>query len=222
MFDYFKKVIFGQHPIADEFKYVRYPELPFLSLDLELTSLDTNIARITSIGWLTGRNYEVDLGSAHYDVVRAKGDLQQSPVIHGLTARDIIKGSHIRERLQILESYIDSHVWVLHNAALDMRVLNRLWKELALKQTIITTVDTMLLEVYVCEKAHGLVPNGAVVLDNARKRYGLPATPLHNALDDALATLTLLFAQLYSLNKKGNFTLMDLAGTRAVNTYCLG
>lgn len=222
MLDYFKKVILGQHPIADHFKHTRYPDLPLLSLDLELTSLDTNIARITSIGWLTGCHFEVDLSSAHYDVVRAKGDLQQSPVIHGLTAKDIKKGSHIRERLHILESYVDSHVWVLHNAALDMQVLNRLWKELLLKPAKITTIDTMLLEVYVCEKAHGLVPNGAVTLDNARKRYGLVATPLHNALDDALATLTLLFAQLHTLNKSGNFTLADLARTRAINTYCLG
>jgi DNA polymerase-3 subunit epsilon len=222
MLDFLKKVLLGQHPIAEKFKHVRYPELPLLSLDLELTSLDTSIARITSIGWLTGSNYQVDLASAEYNIIRAKGDLQQSPVIHGLTAKDIKQGAHIRERLQILESYVESHVWVLHNAALDMQVLNRLWKDLGLKQVKITTIDTMLLEVYVLEKAHGLVPKGAVVLDNARKRYGLAATPLHNALDDALATLTLLYAQLYALNKRGSFKMTDLAHTGAVNTYILG
>ncbi|MBT1450408.1 3'-5' exonuclease [Glaciecola sp. XM2] len=222
MLDLLRKIFLGQYPIAEQFKYARYPELPLLSLDLELTGLDTDIAKVTSIGWVQGLNFQVDLASAEYDVVRAKGDLAQSPVIHGLTAKDIALGRHIREKLQALEAFALSHVWVLHNAALDMRVLNRLWLQLELPAAKITTIDTMLLEVYMCEKAHGFVPKGAVALGNARKRYELNHTPLHNSLDDALATLTLLFAQLYALNKQGHMNLLELSHTRAIKTYCLG
>ncbi|WP_371194179.1 exonuclease domain-containing protein [Glaciecola sp. SC05] len=222
MLDFLKKVMLGQHPIREEFKHLRYPQLPLLSLDLELTDLNTDIAKVTSIGWLTGTNYQVDLASAQYSVVRAKGDLKQSPVIHGLTAKDIAGGCHVREQIMLLQHYVDSHVWVLHNATLDMRVLDRLWQALSLPMATITTIDTMLLEVYNCEKTHGFVPSGAVTLDSARKHYGLSATPLHNALDDALATLTLLFAQLYSLNKQGHMNLLELSHTRAIKTFTLG
>lgn len=222
MLDFLKKVILRQHPIGEAFKHLRYPELPLLSVDLELTDLNTDAAKVTSIGWLTGRNYQVDLSSAKYSVVRAKGDLKQSPVIHGLSAKDLAQGSHVKEQLTLLKHYVDSHVWVLHNAALDMRVLDKLWQVLALPSARVTTIDTMLLEVYVCEKKHGFVPNGGVTLDNARKQYGLSETPLHNALDDALATMTLLFAQLYSLNKLGHMSLLELSHTRAVKTFTLG
>lgn len=222
MLNFLKKVILGQHPIREQFKHIRYPELPLLSIDLELTDLDTDVAKVTSIGWVAGHNYQVHLASAVYSVVRAKGDLKQSPVIHGLTASDIAQGSHIREQILQLRAFVDSHVWVFHNATLDMRVLNRLWKALQLPAVTVTTIDTMLLEVYACEKTHGFVPSGAVTLDNARKRYGLAQTPLHNALDDALATLTLLFAQLYSLNKLGHMNLLELSHTRAIKTFSLG
>jgi DNA polymerase-3 subunit epsilon len=220
--NFFKKVVLGQHPISEKFKHLRYPELPLLAVDLELTDLDTEVAKVTSIAWLTGRNYQVDLSSAEYSVVRAKGDLKQSPVIHGLTAKDIAKGSHIREQVNVLAQYVQSHVWVLHNATLDMRVLDNLWHALALPHATVTTIDTMLLEVYACEKTHGFVPRGAVTLEHARKRYGLAQTPLHNALDDALATMTLLFAQLYSLNKEGHMNLLELSHTRAIKTFTLG
>lgn len=222
MLDFIKKVVLGRYPIHEHFKHARYPDLPFLSLDLELTDLDTDLAKVTSIGWLLAQNYQIDLGSAHYSVVRAKGDLKQSPVIHGLTAKDIAKGCHIREQLESLQSKVGSHVWVLHNAALDMRVLNRLWQSLGLAPATVTTVDTMLLEVYVCEKTHGFVPKGGVTLENARKRYDLAPVPAHNALDDALATISLLFAQLYSLNKQGHMNLTELSHTRAIRVFTLG
>nr|WP_136250406.1 3'-5' exonuclease [Ningiella ruwaisensis] len=222
MFEFIKKVVFGQFPIHEKFKHQCYPQLPLLALDLELTDLNTDIAKVTSIGWVFGQNYQVDLASAEYDVVRASGDLKQSPVIHGLTAKDIAQGCHVREKVKLLEQYVDSHVWVLHNATLDMRVLNRLWQALSLEQTSVTTIDTMLLEVYVCEKTHGFVPSSGVTLKSARKRYGLSDAPLHNALDDALSTLTLLNAQLYALNKQGHMNLQELSHTRAIKSYKLG
>jgi DNA polymerase-3 subunit epsilon len=222
MLDFIKKVILGRYPINEQFRYVRYPELPLLSLDLELTDLDTDLAKVTSIGWLTGRNYQVDLSSAKYSVVRAKGDLKQSPVIHGLTAKDIAKGCHIREQLESLQSMVHSHVWVLHNAILDMRVLNKLWLSLELAPATVTTIDTMLLEVYACEKTLGFVPSGGVTLESARKRHDLAPAPAHNALDDALATITLLFAQLYALNKQGHMNLTELSHTRAIRVFTLG
>ncbi|WP_395344822.1 exonuclease domain-containing protein [Ningiella sp. W23] len=220
--EFAKKVLLGQHPIAEQFKHVRYPELPLLSVDLELTDLDTSVAKVTSIGWVMGKNFEVDLSSAQYNVIRASGDLKQSPVIHGLTAKDIAGGCHIREMLEDLRGYVQSHAWVLHNAALDMRVLDKLWRLLDLKPCTITTIDTMLLEVYACEKTQGFVPSGGVTLGSSREHYELASTPLHNALDDALATLTLLFAQLYALNKLGHMNLMELSHTRAIKSYTLG
>lgn len=222
MLEFISKVLWGKHPIAEQFKHCKYADLPILSIDLELTNLDVEQAKVTSIGWVGGKMFDVDLSSAHYDVVRARGDLNQSPVIHGLCAKDIANGSHIREHILALQKYANSHVWVFHNATLDMRMLSRLWRLLDLAPIAITTIDTMLLQVYVMEKTHGFVPSGEVTLANSRAFYELAKAPEHNALDDALATLTLLYAQFHQLDKSTNASLQELSHTRAIKVFRLG
>jgi DNA polymerase-3 subunit epsilon len=220
--EFWAKVLWGQHPIPDEFYLCKYSLLPLMSIDLELTDLNIEKSKITSIGWVEGKMFDVDLSSAHYDVVRASGDLKQSPVIHGLCAKDIAKGSHIKQQIDILKAYCQSHVWVFHNATLDMRMLDKMWKLLDLEPVTVTTIDTMLLHVYTMEKTHGFVPSGSVTLGSAREYYGLSAAPEHNSLDDALATLTLLYAQFYQLDKSGHMSLKSLSHTRAIKTFTLG
>ena len=217
----FAKLALGRKAIPDKFSLCTYNQLPLLSIDLELTDLNTNIAKVTSIGWVAGSMFEVDLSSAHYQVVRAQGDLKQSPVIHGLSAKDIAKGRHIKEQIDRLKDLVASHVWVFHNAALDLKVISKLWRLLSLEPVTVTAIDTMLMQVYVMEKTHGFVPSGEVTLGKARAFYDLPDAPEHNALDDAVATLTLLFAQLYSFDKTGVTTLKDLTHTRAIRTFTL-
>jgi DNA polymerase-3 subunit epsilon len=218
----FAKFALGRQNIPDSFRYCSYTELPLLSIDLELTSLDVKQAKVTSIGWVAGNMFDVDLSSAHYEVVRASGDLNQSPVIHGLLAKDIAQGQHIKEQINKLQLFVSSHVWVFHNSALDARVLSKLWHLLALPPVTISTIDTMLMQVYVMEKTNGFVPSGEVTLGNARSYYDLPSAPEHNALDDALATLTLLFAQLHKFDNSGQCSINDLKHTRAIRTYTLG
>lgn len=208
--------------LPQKWRSVSIKDMPILAIDLELTSLDTHVAKITSIGWVCGKNPSIDLSTAYYNIIRASGDLQQSPVIHGLTARDLAKGEHIRTAVDTLTKYASSHIWVLHNASLDMQVLDRVAKTLGLPQIQIVTLDTMLLELYFFNKAQRLVKQDGVTLGNCRQRYGLNAEPNHNALDDALATLSLAFAQWYKLDKTGHARLIDLIHTKSVKVYTVG
>lgn len=219
----FFSALFKRAPtLPDKWKMISIKDTPLLSIDLELTSLDTNIAKITSIGWVSGTHQSIDLSSAFYTVVRASGDLQQSPVIHGLTARDLLKGEHIKTVIGQLQAFASSHVWVLHNASLDMQVLDRVAKKLGIPETQITTIDTMLLELYFLSKTQDMVKQGAVTLEQCRQRYGFPEAPNHNALDDAVATLALAFAQWYQFDKHSSAPLSDLAHTKTIKVYTIG
>jgi len=222
MLNFLAKIILGKQPIAPQFKTCSYASLPLISIDLELTSLNTKVSKVTSIGWIKGKMFDVDLSSAHYDIVRASGDLNQSPVIHGLCAKEIANGTHIREHMIALKEFVTSHVWVFHNATLDVRMLSRIWKLMEFEPVTITTIDTMLLQVYVMEKTHGFVPGGTVTLAASRAFYNLSNAPEHNALDDALATLTLLYAQFHQLDKSGKASLQHLSHTRGIRTFTLG
>lgn len=222
MISLFSGLFKRQPTLANKWKPMLIKDTPLLSIDLELTGLDTKVAKITSIGWVEGNNQSIDLSSAFYTVIRASGDLQQSPVIHGLTAKDLLRGDHVKSAMAQLQSFASSHVWVLHNASLDMQVLNRVAQNLGVPQTQITTLDTMLLELYFLNKSQDMVKQNAVTLENCRQRYGLPTAPNHNALDDAVATLGLGFAQLYLLDKQSTAPLSDLLHTKAIKVYTLG
>nr|WP_297348217.1 3'-5' exonuclease [uncultured Glaciecola sp.] len=222
MWPFFSKLFKRQPTLPEKWKLVRIKDTPLLSIDLELTSLDTTIAKITSIGWVRGENQSIDLSSAFYTVIRASGDLKQSPVIHGLTARDLLKGEHVKNVIGQLQAFASSHVWVLHNASLDMQVLDKVANNLQIPEFKITTIDTMLLELYFLNKTQDMLKQDAVTLQSCRHRHGLPEAPNHNALDDALATLGLGFAQWYQFDKQSSAPLSDLLHTKSVKVYSIG
>ncbi|MFQ3208060.1 MAG: DNA polymerase-3 subunit epsilon [Glaciecola sp.] len=219
---FFSKLFKRQLTLPEKWKLMRIKDTPLLSIDLELTSLDTTVAKITSIGWVRGENQSIDLSSAFYTVIRASGDLKQSPVIHGLTARDLLKGEHVKSVIGQLQAFASSHVWVLHNASLDMQVLDKVANNLKIPEFKITTVDTMLLELYFLSKTQDMLKQDAVTLQSCRHRHGLPEAPNHNALDDALATLGLGFAQWYQFDKQSSALLSDLLHTKSVKVYSIG
>ncbi|MAX41353.1 MAG: DNA polymerase III subunit epsilon [Alteromonadaceae bacterium] len=208
--------------LPEERKHQMLRDMPLLAIDLELTSLDPKKAKITSIGWVEGKAGSIDVSSCYYEVVRASGDLEQSPVIHGLTADTIAQGVHVRDALKKLSQYAHSHVWVLHNAGLDMAVLDRVMAANEQQMENVITLDTLKLAVYQLQKQHEVLPPNSATLTVCRQRHHLPLAPAHNALDDAMATLQLWFAQYYSLDPKGTMSIQDFMHTQAVGCRNLG
>lgn len=208
--------------LPEQWRRTELRQLPILAVDLELTSLDTQKAKVTSIGWVEGNAGNINLASCYYKVIRAKGDLAQSPVIHGLTAGDLSQGAHIKEALELLKPYANSHIWLFHNAALDVAVLKRVTRYCDVPLNNIVTLDTLRLAVYQLEKEHQVVPQNSASLTACRERLGLPEAPAHNALDDAMATLQLWYAQIHDLVGNGSSVLADLLHTRALSVVNMG
>ncbi|WP_296050331.1 3'-5' exonuclease [uncultured Alteromonas sp.] len=214
--------ISGGSALPESRKHQMLRDLPLLAVDLELTSLDPQKAKVTSIGWTEGKAGSIDLSHCYYAVVRASGDLEQSPVIHGLTAYDIAQGTHIREALERLAPYAQTHVWVFHNAGLDLAVLDKVLTANDMYLPEVITLDTLKLAVYQLQKQHDVLPPNSATLTVCRQRLNLPLAPTHNALDDAMATLQLWFAQYYSMDPTGKMSLQDIAHTQAVGCKNLG
>jgi DNA polymerase-3 subunit epsilon len=211
----------GKGILAD---YVDSPlsEVPFLALDFEFNSLNKKQVKFMSAGWVTGQQFQIHYEHSYYRLIRAKGDLQQSPIIHGLTARDIAQGVHAKEMYSALMEYAPTHVWILHNAFLDMNMLKELAYRFGEAMPAVTTIDTMQLALHKLGKGSGQygVKHDAATLDSCRRRFDLPSSPLHNALSDAQATLELFYAQLYDMDPKAKMRLKDLkAMTSAVKVY---
>lgn len=187
-----------------------------LAIDLELTSLVPSGAEVTSIGWVQGINNQVALNSCEYSVVKTATSLGQSPVIHGLIHDDIQQGRSLNDIMSLLHSRLASCVLVFHNANLDLAVLDRMFLRLGLPSIDIVYIDTLKLAVYQLQKQHAILPNNSATLTACRQRLGLPKVPEHNALDDALATLQLCFAQCAELGVTEQSPLSDLYHTHSV------
>lgn len=174
-----------------------WTQLPLLAIDLELTGLNPKEDKIVSVGWIEGMAGSIALSSAFHAHIQGAQRLKQSPVIHGITDSDLAGGIPLQASLNHLADYAQSHIWVLHCCALDWEILCKSYAEQQIQRPEPVIVDTLLLERYLLAKSGDI--NSPVDLSRARLRHGLPDAHAHNALDDAAATLELLFAQIGQL-----------------------
>lgn len=194
----------------------------FAAIDLELTSLQPSKTQITSLGYVEGKGMRVSLASSGYHVINTRADLGQSPVIHGLTQDILERGEELDEALRHLLPLLKRNILIFHNAKLDLMALDRAFKQNNLQTVEVIYIDTLQLALYQLNKQHQVLPNNSATLTVCRQRLDLPAFPAHNALDDALATLQLFFAQLNELGITGEDSLKALLHTKAVGQYQLG
>lgn len=219
MWQTLKNWIDPKSTIPEHFRHLAWRQIPFLAIDLELTSLNAKESNILSIGWVEGKNNTIALDSCYYKVITTKASLNQSPIIHGLLDEHIITGEPVRVALETLKSFAHSHVWVFHNTDLDMSVLNKVFTKLGIPLPEIITLDTLRIALYQIRKSNNLPAPNAATLTSCRQRHNLPLAPAHNALDDAQATMELLFAQLSQLDAKGKEPLSALIGTGALKVF---
>lgn len=214
-----KHFIRPQTRIPTRFRSMPLRHIPWLSVDLELTSLDPKQSKILSIGWVEGKASMLSLDTCYYQVINTKASLNQSPVIHGLLDEDIKQGAPVRQALNDLSKYANSHVWVFHNTQLDMTILTSVFTKLGIHLSTIVTIDTLQLALYQLNKSQQIPAPNAATLTSCRQRHRLPLAPAHNALDDAVATMELLFAQLNQFDKFGNEPLSALDTTGALKVF---
>lgn len=194
----------------------------FVAIDLELTSLNPSTTSITSIGFVEGGNARLDLSRCGYSVINTAADLGQSPVIHGFTHDVLCQGELLENAIKALVPVMHNAILVFHNASLDLRALNNAFNALDLPSLDVVYIDTLQLALYQLNKQHQVLPSDSATLAMCRQRLDLPSVPEHNALDDALATLTLLYAQLAQLGISQQDSFNVLSHTKALGRFRLG
>ena len=182
----------------------------FLAVDLEFTHLQAAQSDILSVGWVAGRACQIELASGFYQVVATDASLHQSPVIHGLTEEDVREGEPLERALEKLSPLADDHIWVFHNAQLDLEMLQTAFAQQGMPMPDIVVIDTLKYALHQMNKQHQPIPPDGLTLAGCRQRYHLPKAPAHNALDDAHATLELLFAMLCQHDPRLQQLLADL------------
>ena len=222
IFEACASVLFGNRQFRKSLRDKMLGDTPLASVDLELTSLDPVTTQITSIGYVSGSAGKITLSSSGYHVINTSADLGQSPVIHGLTLDILQQGEGLADAINSLLPLLKTHVLIFHNARLDLMALDSAFKRCRLPQVEVLYIDTLQLALYQLNKQHQVLPSNSATLTVCRQRLDLPAFPEHNALDDALATIQLFYAQLNELGITLENSLESLAHTNAVGRFKLG
>lgn len=195
----------------------------FLSIDLELTGLDSSNDEIVSIGWQAIEQQQLDLKKSVYSLCKpppgSPTDLAQSPSIHGITERQLRTGIETQKILQQLAPFAETHIWVFHNAELDMAFLVRYLNSFQCMPSAIVTIDTLQLQRYFLQKSSPVIKSDDATLSASRRYFNLPQAYAHHAFDDAFATAELLLAQLHQLSAGQEMPVDDLQHTKAIRVW---
>lgn len=168
--------------------------LEFLVVDAEMSSLDPRQGELLSLGWVQIRAGAIELGSASHRILRARGSVGQSAVIHQLRDLDVVDGESPEIVLEALLDAARGRTLVFHNGRLDLAFLDPLAGRFHGAPLLMPWVDTLQAEQRLLRR-RGITPgSGDLTLAGCRARYGLGDHAAHNALGDALATAELLLA----------------------------
>lgn len=185
----------------------------WISIDLELNSLDIDHCHILSIGGISGRGFSIDINSGFHQLIKQTSELNQSPTIHGITEADLSKGDAVAPSLHNLFERSTDKVWVMHCHAIDWKVLKRYFAQYRFDIEKPVIIDTLLLEQYLLNKESRPLE---VDLISCLHRHNISQGTQHNALEDANVTLQLLFSQLDKLGLTSRNNLSDLKHTGAL------
>ncbi|MDR0849031.1 MAG: DEDD exonuclease domain-containing protein [Propionibacteriaceae bacterium] len=179
-------------------------QVTFCVIDLETTGMGP-AARITEIGAVKTRGGE-HVGEFHTLVN------PEIPVPGFITALTGITNAMVRRAPTIdlvfssLVEFTRGCVMVAHNASFDMGFLLREAERLGYDWPSRTVIDTLSLSRRVIPRSD--IPK--YTLDALSQYFDVPHSPTHRALDDVLATVSILHALLELVGNQGVETLADL------------
>lgn len=195
---------------------VSVEDVHYIVLDTELTGLDPKKDSIISIGALRMLGGRIDMGNVFYRVVNPSTAISpESIVIHEITPSEAGQGPTVEPIIHELADFCRDDVIVGHFIHLDMDFLNsetRRFNGEAMKNSV---VDTHKIHEWLKEnngefRKHYRGFCEETNLFALAKKYRIPFSEAHNALNDAFITAQLFQRFLSFLPGLGVRTLGDL------------
>ena len=197
---------------------IPFSRVDFLVVDVETTGLDPRRDHVLEVGWVPVTSGEVVLNGVRGTLVRPPSGVVvgESAVLHGLTDDDLGAAPGLADVLAELGAALQGRVLVAHHAPIEIGFLVGALFDGQADGAPLHVVDTMTLQRRLLVGRHGEPPPGALRLDAARRRFGLPRYAAHRAATDAIATAELLLAQVAELGSRlgREPTLADLSPQR--------
>lgn len=163
------------------------PRNEWVSVDCETTGLDCKTAEILSIGAVKIRDNTILTSESFYVLVKPTGDVQAESIrIHGLRPKDVSDGVPIETALAQLLQFIGNRTLVGYYLEFDVAMLNKFLKPMLNIRLPNPEIDVS--NIYWQQEAKKYGENHYIDLrlNHISEQLGLPPSPRHNALGDAI------------------------------------
>lgn len=183
----------------------------YWALDLETGGLDPRTDALLAVGMVPVRGGVVQLGEAYQSLVRpeeeARAVRHASVPAHGLLGQELAPAPALAEVLAQVLSRVREGALLVHHRRLDVAFLQHACKRSGLRwprPPVVDTVELLLRAAKRRRRAHPELPDTRppLQLSAARRAWGLPEYPAHDALTDALATAELFLVLRHALDAR--------------------
>ncbi|MEX1196281.1 MAG: 3'-5' exonuclease [Pseudohongiellaceae bacterium] len=174
----------------------------FLSVDFEMTGMDSDHDSIVSVGWVPIRKLAIDLEDAFHCLIKAPLSVGDSAGIHGIHDYELKRGLSLCDVVGSLLDDYREYTLVFHHADLDLRFLQSAISGCGKRLECISFMDTMDIERRRLLRTGRALKWDSLTLENCLKRHGLPAGNQHEALGDAFSCAQLFLCQVASYRNK--------------------
>lgn len=188
----------------------------YVAFDTELTGLDPKQDSIVSVGAVAMTGGRIEMGRSFYQVVAPRTALRgSSVVVHGITPSEVQEQPSIDQVLPGFLEFCGNSVVIGHVVTLDLSFLNEDLVRLYGCAFPNPAVDTHRISCWLKSREseacafYGGDAEGTDLFTLA-KRYDIPLSGAHNALNDAFVTAQLFQRFLGLLPKEGIVTVHDL------------
>ena len=179
---------------------------PILAVDFETTGLNSLTDQILSMGFVKVDNYAIKLGTAEHHIINTQGELKgENVAIHQITDDEKAAGKALEHAVEALLEALKGRVMLVHFNRIEKNFLERACKQLYGYAPVFPMIDTLMIAKRRMDQSTAPYDPSKLRLTNLREHHGLPGYFAHNALNDAIATVELLFAEV-SLMKRNEET----------------
>lgn len=188
-----------------------YGDLEILAVDFETTGLNAISDKLLSVGFVTLKNNQIQLGSSYHQVIKTVGDLQADNVlIHQITDDIKDRGLQLRFVVENLLEALAGKVMLVHFARIEKQFLTQACIELYGMAPVWPIIDTLMVAKRRMDNRDVAYDPSELRLTPLRNKMGLAEHYGHNALNDAIATAELLMVQVNGMPKPEEAVLGDL------------
>jgi DNA polymerase-3 subunit epsilon len=186
-------------------------DIRFVAFDTETTGLNPKKDRILSFGAVSLVDNRIDINDSLESYVAQASTKKEAVLIHGILQNGKEHKKTEEEAVIEFVNYARDAIFVGHNVAFDIAIVNAALKRLNAGPLKNRSVDTAKTAIRVDDHSPtDIIKSSDYSLDTLCKRYNISMSNRHTAAGDAFITAVLLMKLLPKLKKRGVTTLKDL------------